>query len=86
MRATNKLYNKNTEKEKEGNQMKCPYVRNSPLKCVRMIEEGLDGKISDFDLQHFCDGNPVNCYFYRLPPLQEREKSLKQKFSAILKR
>jgi len=66
--------------------MKCPYLRNSPPKCIRMIEKGLDGKISDFDIQHFCDGNPVNCYFYRLPPSQKDEKSLKQKFSVILKR
>ena len=65
--------------------MKCPYLRNSPPKCIRMIEKGLDGKISDFDIQHFCDGNPVNCYFYRLPPSQKDEKSLKQKFSVILK-
>ncbi len=66
--------------------MKCPYARNSPLKCIRMIEKGLDGKVSDFDVQHYCDGNPVNCYFYRLPSSEKDEKSLKPKFSVILKR
>jgi len=66
--------------------MKCPYVRNSPLKCIRMIEKGLDGNLSDFDVQHYCDGNPINCYFYRAPLSQEKEKGLRQKFSVILKR
>jgi len=65
--------------------MKCPYACNSPLKCIRMIENGLDGKLSDFDIQHFCNGNPVNCYFYRLPQLQKDEKSLRQKISVILR-
>jgi len=85
MRVTKKLYNKNTEK-KEESQMNCPYLRNSPPKCIRMIENGLDGKLSNFDIQHFCDGNPVNCYFYRLTPSQKDEKSLKQRFLVILKR
>jgi hypothetical protein len=51
-----------------------------------MIEKGLDGKISDFDIQHFCNGNPVNCYFYRLPPSPNDKKSRKQILSVILKR
>jgi hypothetical protein len=79
MRVTKKLYNKNTE-EKRGSKMKCPYARNSPLKCIRMIEKGLDGNLSDFDVQHFCDGNPINCYFYRAPLPKEKEKGLRQKF------
>jgi len=54
--------------------MKCPYISNSPPKCTRMIEEGLDGELSDFDIQHFCDGNPVNCYFYRLSPSKKMKE------------
>jgi len=65
--------------------MKCPYISNNPPKCIKMIEEGLDGKVSDFDIQHFCNGNPVNCYFYRLPPSPKDEKGLKQKILVILK-
>jgi hypothetical protein len=45
-----------------------------------MIEKGLDGNLSDFDVQHFCDGNPINCYFYRAPLPKEKEKGLRQKF------
>lgn len=63
--------------------MKCPYLHNSSPKCTKMIEKGLDGKVSDFDIKHFCNGNPINCYYYRLPSSQEDEKSLKQKISVI---
>jgi len=58
--------------------MKCPYVRNSPPKCIRMIEKGLDGNLTDFDIQHYCDGKPINCYFYRLPSSKNSERSVKK--------
>ena|GEM_PF-2094867 len=53
--------------------VKCPYFRQSPNKiCVRMAEKGLDARLSNFDIQHFCNGNPINCFFFRLSP-SERE-------------
>jgi len=35
-----------------------------------MLAKNMDGELSDFDLKHFCDGNPVYCYYFRLPALQ----------------
>jgi len=32
----------------------------------------MDGEISDFDVQHFCAGNPVYCYYHRTPQKQVR--------------
>ena len=66
--------------------MKCPYLRNSPPRCIRMIEKGLDGKVSDFDMEHYCDCNPVNCYFYRISSSEKDEETLKGKLSLVLKR
>lgn len=63
--------------------MKCPHLRNSPPKCIRMIERGLDGNVSDFDIEHYCDGNPINCYFYRVLSSQKTESYRQQKFSVI---
>jgi hypothetical protein len=80
--ATKKLYNKETEEE---NPLKCPYAKNSNPKCERMIEQGLDGKVSDFDIEHYCNGNPINCYYYRLPRSKKDERNLEQKISAILR-
>ena len=65
--------------------MKCPYLRNSPPRCTKMIEKGLDGKLTDFDIEHFCDGNPVRCYFYRVLPSEEKEQGIKKKFPVILR-
>ena len=28
-------------------------------------EEGLDSSVSDFDVEHFCNGSPIRCYYYR---------------------
>ncbi len=51
--------------------MKCPYLSSASKKeCVKMLAENLDGEVSDFDLEHFCDGNPVYCYYFRQPSLQ----------------
>lgn len=36
-----------------------------------MSAENIDEELSDFDLKHFCDGNPIYCYYFRLPALQE---------------
>jgi len=47
--------------------MQCPhlFVNDNVRICKRMVEEGIDGKVSDFDVQHYCQGNPVHCYYYR---------------------
>jgi len=41
-----------------------------------MLAENMDGELSDFDLKHFCDGNPVYCYYFRLPALQAAQAQL----------
>ena len=57
--------------EKVGKRMKCPYLSIASSKeCVKMLEQNMDEKLSDFDLKHFCDGNPVYCYYFRLPQLE----------------
>ncbi len=51
--------------------MRCPYLSSASNKeCVKMLEQNMDEELSDFDLKHFCDGNPVYCYYFRLPQLQ----------------
>jgi len=30
-----------------------------------MIEEGKDRELSRFDLEHYCNGKPMFCYFAR---------------------
>ena len=89
MRETKKLFNKNTQPEgvkvektvqkqrqgKDVRHVKCPYFRKSPNKiCVRITEKGLDAILSDFDIQHFCNGNPINCFFFRLSPLEKEDE------------
>jgi hypothetical protein len=39
-----------------------------------MLEENMDEQLSNFDLKHFCDGNPVYCFYFRLPTLQASVK------------
>jgi hypothetical protein len=57
--------------------MRCPYLSSASKKeCVRMLEEQVDGEVSEFDLKHFCDGNPVYCYYFRSPVLQAAEHLL----------
>jgi hypothetical protein len=41
-----------------------------------MLAENMDGELSEFDLKHFCDGNPVYCYYFRLPALQAARAQL----------
>jgi len=56
--------------------MHCPYLSSASKKvCVRMLEAQMNGEVSDFDLKHFCDGNPVYCYYFRLPAIQEAMKN-----------
>jgi len=67
--------------------MKCPYLSVDEGKniCIRMEEEGKVGEVSDFDVLHYCNGNPVNCYYFRNSKntTVQSEKTLKQKLSQI---
>jgi len=67
--------------------MQCPYLSNKEGKktCQRMSEEGLDGEVSEFDMQHFCAGNPVCCYYFRTLSKQTKsqEKALKDKINHV---
>jgi len=89
MCETEKLFNKNTEgkgvkvektvqkqrERKDIRYVKCPYFRRSSNRiCVRMAEKGLDARLSDFDIQHFCNGNPINCFFFRSSPTKKEDK------------
>jgi len=48
--------------------MKCPYLSSASKKeCVKMLAENMAGELTEFDVKHFCDGNPVYCYYFRLP-------------------
>ena len=51
--------------------MKCPYLSTASRKeCVKMLGQKPDEELSDFDMKHFCNGNPVYCYYFRQPTLQ----------------
>ncbi|MDH5437699.1 MAG: hypothetical protein OEX76_02230 [Candidatus Bathyarchaeota archaeon] len=45
---------------------KCLHLRSDKT-CAMMTKEGLNGNLSDFDIKHFCKGNPILCYYFRMP-------------------
>jgi hypothetical protein len=47
--------------------MQCPHlsVNEGKKTCKIMKEVGMDEELSNFDVQHYCNGNPMNCYFFR---------------------
>jgi hypothetical protein len=52
--------------------MRCPYLSSATKKvCVKMLEAQISGELNDFDIKHFCDGNPIYCYYFRLPQIQK---------------
>lgn len=51
--------------------MKCPHLSKKSNTCLKMLEMGLDGEVSNFDLKHFCNSNPTYCYYFRLRTQQE---------------
>jgi len=54
--------------------MRCPYLSNATKKvCVKMLEAQVSEDLNDFDIKHFCDGDPVYCYYFRLPQLQKTQ-------------
>lgn len=63
LRATSKLSNKNTR----GVRMECFHLLCEASKkvCRQMLERGLDGELDDFDVAHYCKGNPNYCFFFR---------------------
>ena len=69
------------KKENTPSLVKCPYLStNSSKICVRMVDAGLDGKLSSFDIQHFCNGNPVYCYYFRL---MEKENEILTRLTSL---
>jgi len=56
--------------------MRCPYLSEISKKiCVKMLELKLKGDLTDFDIRHYCTGNPIFCYYFRLPQIEkEMEK------------
>ena len=56
--------------------MRCPYLSKASKKiCVKMLELKLKGELTDFDIRHYCTGNPIFCYYFRLPQIEkEMEK------------
>jgi len=66
--------------------MQCPHlsVNDGKKTCKRMEGVGINGEVSDFDIQHYCQSNPFNCYYFRASEKQttvQSEKTLKHKLS-----
>jgi len=60
--------------------MKCPYLSEASKKvCVKMLELKLKGDLTDFDIRHYCTGNPIFCYYFRLPQIQKEMKENEKK-------
>jgi len=48
--------------------MECPHlsvVADNKI-CKLMANQRLDGALDEFDIKHYCKGNPNLCYFHRL--------------------
>jgi len=71
-RKPKKEKRKRTKEEKKPPRAKCPHLRSDKT-CTRMVSEGLDGSVSDVDIKHFCDGNPLLCYYFRLSSQKEKK-------------
>jgi len=56
--------------------MRCPYLSSTTKKvCLKMLEAKISGDLNDFDMKHFCQGDPNRCYYFRLPQLQETHEN-----------
>jgi len=53
------------EKKEKRKKTECPYLISNFKICMRMVEKGLDGKVSSFDIEHYCRGKPSYCYHFR---------------------
>ena len=47
--------------------MECPYLSavSDRRICRLMVGQRLDGELDDFDISHYCKGNPNYCFFFR---------------------
>ena len=54
----------NCSTKKQVNRMKCPHL-STDNKCLKMLEEKLYEELTDFDIKHYCKGNPINCFYFR---------------------
>lgn len=47
--------------------MECPYLSAASDRriCRLMVGQRLDGELDDFDVTHYCKGNPNYCFFFR---------------------
>ncbi|UCE15540.1 MAG: hypothetical protein JSV12_06610 [Candidatus Bathyarchaeota archaeon] len=70
-RKPKKEKKKPKKEEKKSLRTKCPYLRSDKT-CTILITEGLDGGVSDVDIKHFCNGNPLLCYYFRLSSQKEK--------------
>ncbi len=65
--------------------MKCPYLSEASKKiCVKMLELKLKGELTDFDVRHYCTGNPIFCYYFRLPQIEKEIKETRKKKLKII--
>lgn len=64
LRTTSKLSNRHTQ---WCHKMECSYLSatSEGKICRIMVDQKLDGELDDFDITHYCKGNPNHCYFYR---------------------
>ena len=44
-----------------------------------MLELKLKGDLTDFDIRHYCTGNPIFCYYFRLPQIEKEMKENEKK-------
>jgi len=65
--------------------MRCPYLSSATKKvCVKMLEAQISGDLNAFDIRNFCDGNPIYCYYFRLPQLQKTLQNTTQRDDKII--
>jgi hypothetical protein len=56
--------------------MECPCLSECKGRkvCREMLAKGIDEEVSDFDIDHYCEGNPFNCYFFRMLEREEADQ------------
>lgn len=60
--------------------MKCPYLSKASKKvCIKMLELKLKGELTDFDIRNYCEGNPIFCYYFRLPQVEKHMEKMENK-------
>ena len=45
----------------------------------------LNPELTDFDIRNYCEGNPIYCYYFRLPQIKEKLKRQKEKPNSLRK-